>query len=225
MLAAPTVLLFPVFSRGFFTQAFCCSRFHLGCGKTLTTVPFDCTAGGESFETKTHNVWWWFSWWVVIFMVSWWWWRFWWWCVLATPKRWRFVRGHNKPRDGVAPSTFWDKNAYSSQWIDIFSWESQRIYVKDLKKTSNKHIPPKPGAPKTSSFSRFPRRRLVMLQAWRNGRWDGQWQRNNGVARSGWLPKGKRGKNRFPTMKKGAPCGCLGDLLGMKSYPVIWGLQ
>ena len=29
----------------------------------------------------------------------------------------------------------------------------------------------------------------------------------------------------FSTMKKGASCGCLGDLLGMKSYPVIWGLQ
>ena len=26
-------------------EAFCCSRFRLGCGKMLTPVPYDCTAG------------------------------------------------------------------------------------------------------------------------------------------------------------------------------------
>lgn len=46
-----------------------------------------------------------------------------------------------------------------------------------------------------------------MVQALRSGRWDGQRQRNNGVARSGsgWSPKGKRPERTgFSRMKKGA---------------------
>ncbi len=55
------------------------------------------------------------------------------------------------------------------------------IHVKRPQETSKKNeFHPFTPTPKTPLFSL-----MVMLQALRNGRWDGHWQRNNGVARSG----------------------------------------